>query len=163
MKLKFVTTGNGVQIYKIQGDYYADNKGQLFTICKHGTADVWEQEGIRFAITVQCSGLEFIESVVVTVLFANLLDNAMEACRQCKIEKEIYVSIRSYNEMVSIRIENTVEKEVRFSPEGRPIRGNGEQGGIGILNVEKCVEKYGGSVLYRQKNGKLYSDILLNR
>ncbi len=24
--------------------------------------------------------------------------------RQCKIEKEIYVSIRSYNEMVSIRV-----------------------------------------------------------
>ena len=122
-----------------------------------------EQEGIRFNITVQCSGLEFIEPVDVTVLFANLLDNAMEACRQCKTKKEIHVSIRSYNEMVSIRIENTVEKEVRFSPEGRPIRENGKQGGIGILNVEKCVEKYGGSVLYRQKNGKLYSDVLLNR
>lgn len=33
---------------------------------------------------------------------------------------------------------------MRFFPEGRPIRENGEQGGIGILNVEKCVEKYGG-------------------
>jgi len=122
-----------------------------------------EQEGIRFNITVQCSGLEFIEPVDVTVLFANLLDNAMEACRQCKAKKEIHVSIRSYNEMVSIRIENTVGKEVRFSPEGRPIRENGKQGGIGILNVEKCVEKYGGNVLYRQENGKLYSDVLLNR
>ncbi len=52
--------------------------------------------------------------------------------RQCKTKKEIYVSIRSYNEMVFIRVENTVEK-------------------------------YGGSILYRQKNGKLYSDVLLNR
>ncbi len=122
-----------------------------------------EQEGIRFSITVQCGGLGFIEPVDVTVLFANLLENAMEACRQCKGKKEIHVSIRSYNEMVSIRIENTVEKEVRFSPEGRPIRKNGKQGGIGILNVEKCVEKYNGNVLYRQENGKLYSDVLLNR
>lgn len=122
-----------------------------------------EQEGIRFHITVQCSGLEFIEPMDVTVLFANLLDNAMEACRQCKTQKEIQVGIRSYNEMVSIRIENTVEREVRISPEGRPLRENGKQGGIGILNVEKCVEKYGGSVLYRQKNGKFYSDVLLNR
>jgi len=122
-----------------------------------------EQEGIRFNITVQCSGLGFIEPVDVTVLFANLLDNAMEACRQCRTKKEIHVSIRSYNEMVSIRVENTVEKEVQFSPEGIPIRENGEQGGIGILNVEKCVEKYNGNVLYRQESGKLYSDVLLNR
>lgn len=122
-----------------------------------------EQEGIQFDITVQCSELGFIQPVDVTVLFANLLENAMEACRQCKTKKEIHVSIRSYNEMVSIRIENTVEKEVQFSPEGRPIRENGKQGGIGILNVEKCVEKYSGSVLFRQKNGKLYSDVLLNR
>lgn len=122
-----------------------------------------EQEDIRFGIMVQCSGLGFIEPVDVTVLFANLLDNALEACRQCKAKKEIHVSIHSYNEMISIRIENTVEKEVRFSPEGRPIRENGEQGGIGILNVVKCVEKYGASVLYRQENGKLYSDVLLNR
>ncbi len=122
-----------------------------------------EQEGIRFVITVQCSGLGFIEPVDVTVLFANLLDNVLEACRQCKGKKEIHVSIRSYNEKVSIRIENTVEKEVQFSPEGRPIRENGKQGGIGILNVEKCVEKYNGNVLYWQENGKLYSDVLLNQ
>ncbi len=122
-----------------------------------------EQEGIRFAVTVQCSELGFIEPMDVTVLFANLLDNAMEACRQCQTEKEIHVSIRSYNEMVSIRVENTVGKEAQFSLEGRPLRENGEQGGIGILNVEKCVEKYNGNVLYRQENGKLYSDVLLNR
>ncbi len=140
---------------------YSDNP--LLNILLTDKKMLAEQEGIRFAITVQCSGLGFIEPVDVTVLFANLLDNAMEACRQCKGKKEIHVSIRSYNEMVSIRVENTVGKEVRFSPEGRPIRENGEQGGIGFLNVEKCVEKYNGNVLYRQENGKLYSDVLLNR
>jgi len=31
------------------------------------------------------------------------------------------------------------------------------------LNVQRCVEKYGGSVLYKNGNGKFYSDVILNR
>lgn len=50
----------------------------------------------------------------VTTLFGNLLENATEVCRHCKGEQEIRVSVRNYNEMLSIRIENTVEKEVNL-------------------------------------------------
>lgn len=51
--------------------------------------------------------------------------------------------IRNYNEMLSIRIENSVEKEVRIK-NGRPVSADEKGSGIGCLNVERCVEKYGG-------------------
>ena len=70
--------------------------------------------------------------------------------------------IRNYNEMLSIRIENSVEKEVRIK-NGKPVSTGGKGTGIGCLNIERCVEKYGGSVLYKNDGEKFYSDVILNR
>ena len=121
-----------------------------------------ESHGIRFSIQIEKAGLDFMAPMDVTTLFGNLLENAIEACSRCQGEKEIRISVRNYNEMLSIRIENTVEKEVCLK-NGRPVRESGDRSGIGTLNVERCVEKYGGSVLYRNENGKFYCDILLNK
>ena len=121
-----------------------------------------ESQGIRFQIKIEKVGLDFMAPMDVTTLFGNLLENAIEACRRCQGKKDIRISVRNYNEMLSIRIENTVECEVKFH-NGRPVRESGDRSGIGTLNVERCVEKYGGSVLYRNENGKFFCDILLNK
>ena len=121
-----------------------------------------ESQGIWFRIRIEKAGLDFMAPMDVTTLFGNLLENAIEACRHCKGKKDIRISVRNYNEMLSIRIENTVEWEVKLR-NGRPVRESGDRSGIGTLNVERCVEKYGGSVLYRTENGKFYCDILLNK
>ena len=121
-----------------------------------------ESHGICFSVKIQKAGLDFMAPMDVTTLFGNLLENAIEACSRCQGEKDIRISVRNYNEMLSIRIENTIEKEVKLQ-NGRPVRESGDRGGIGTLNVEHCVEKYGGNVLYRNENGKFYCDILLNK
>ena len=121
-----------------------------------------ESQGIRFRIRIENAGLEFMEPMDVTTLFGNILENSMEACRRCRGKKDICISVHDYNEMLSIRIENTVEWEVKLQ-NGRPVRESGDRSGIGTLNVERCVEKYGGSILYRNENGKFYCDILLNK
>ena len=121
-----------------------------------------ESQGIKFRVRIEKAGLDFMTPMDVTTLFGNLLENAIDACNHCQGEKEIRISVRNYNEMLSIRIENTVEKEVKLK-DGRPVRESGDRGGIGTLNIERCVEKYGGSVLYRNENGKFYCDILLNK
>ena len=121
-----------------------------------------ESIGIRFVVRVKSTGLGFIEPVDVTTLFGNLLENAMQAVLKCSGERYIKVHIKNYNEMLSIRIENSVENEVRIK-NGKPVNTGGKGTGIGCLNVQRCVEKYGGSVLYKNGNGKFYSDVILNR
>lgn len=118
--------------------------------------------GISFTVSVESGKLDFIEPVDVTTLFGNLLDNAIEACKKCGSERYIQVYIRNYNEMISIRIVNSVEAEVKLK-NGRPVSTKESGGGIGSLNVEKCVEKYGGSVLYKNADGRFYSNMILNR
>lgn len=139
---------------------YSDNP--MLNILLADRKQAAESIGIRFVVKVESTGLEFIEPVDVTTLFGNLLENAMQAVLKCSGERYIKVHIKNYNEMISIRIENSVEEEVRIK-NGRPV-GTSEKGtGIGCLNVERCVEKYGGSVLYKNGDGKFYSDVVLNR
>ena len=139
---------------------YSNNP--MFNILLSDKKQLAESQGIRFRIRIEKAGLDFMAPMDGTPLFGNLLENAIEACRRCQGKKDIRISVRSYNEMLSIRIENTVEWEVKLQ-NGRPVRKSGDRSGIGTLNVERCVEKYGGSVLYRNENGKFYCDILLNK
>ncbi len=139
---------------------YSDNP--MLNILLADRKQAAESMGIRFVVKVESTGLGFIEPVDVTTLFGNLLENAMQAALKCSGERYIKVHIKNYNEMLSIRIENSVEQEVRIK-NGRPVSTGGRGTGIGCLNVQRCVEKYGGSVLYKNGNGKFYSDVILNR
>ena len=139
---------------------YSDNP--MLNILLADRKQAAESIGIRFVVKVESTGLGFIEPVDVTTLFGNLLENAMQAVLKCSGERYIKVHIKNYNEMLSIRIENSVEKEVKIK-NGRPVSAGGKGTGIGCLNVQRCVEKYGGSVLYKNGDGKFYSDVILNR
>ena len=139
---------------------YSDNP--MLNILLSDKKQLAEGQGIHFHIRIEKAGLDFMAPMDVTTLFGNLLENAIEACRHCQGKKDVYVSVHSHNEMLSIRIENTVEWEVKIQ-NGRPVRESGDRSGIGTLNVERCVEKYGGSILYRNENGRFYCDILLNK
>ena len=139
---------------------YSDNP--MLNILIADRKQAAESMGIRFVVKVESTWLGFIEPVDVTTLFGNLLENAMQAALKCSGERYIKVHIKNYNEMLSIRIENSVEQEVRIK-NGRPVSAGGRGTGIGCLNVQRCVEKYGGSVLYKNGEGKFYSDVILNR
>ena len=139
---------------------YSDNP--MLNILLADRKQAAESIGIQFVVKVESTGLGFIEPVDVTTLFGNLLENAMQAVLKCSGERYIKVYIKNYNEMLSIRIENSVEKEVKIK-NGRPVSTGGKGTGIGCLNVQRCVEKYGGSVLYKNGDGKFYSDVILNR
>lgn len=139
---------------------YSDNP--MLNILLADRKQAAESMGIRFVVKVESTGLGFIEPVDVTTLFGNLLENAMQAALKCSGERYIKVHIKNYNEMLSIRIENSVEQEIRIK-NGRPVSVGGRGTGIGCLNVQRCVEKYGGSVLYKNGDGKFYSDVILNR
>lgn len=139
---------------------YSDNP--MLNILLADRKQAAESIGIRFVVKVESKGLGFIEPVDVTTLFGNLLENAMQAVLKCSGERYIKVHIKNYNEMLSIRIENSVKNEVKIK-NGKPVSTGGKGSGIGCLNVQRCVEKYGGSVLYKNGNGKFYSDVILNR
>lgn len=84
------------------------------------------------------------------VMLDNLLDNAVEAARQCAGgEKWVYLDLSQQNEMCRICIKNSSSKRPRVA-EGRFLtsKENSLVHGWGLQNVESIVRKYQGTIKY---------------
>ena len=73
---------------------------------------VADRSGISFKIETNEVDINFMKPIDITTLFGNLIDNALEATKKCNEEKYIGLYVKEYNEMISIRIENSVEDPV---------------------------------------------------
>lgn len=116
-----------------------------------------EKAGIRFEIEEFTGDINFMRPVDVTTLFGNLIDNAMTAAAMCEEDKYVGLSVNAFHEMISVRVANRVCREIRIK--------NGElpNKGIGILNIERCVNTYGGNIIYKCEGHLLFCNIILNR
>lgn len=118
-----------------------------------------ENLGIDFQVEILTEDIDFMKPVDITTLFGNLFDNAIAASEKCNDRKYIGFYMESYNEMLSIKLENSILNPV-------PVL-NGKisnvKRGIGLLNVQRCVDTYDGSILYKNKDGILECHILLSK
>lgn len=115
---------------------------------------------IALDIKAEQVDLNFLQAVDTTTIFGNLLDNAIEAAGQAAGERFIRLSIQPYQEMVLVRMENS-SAPVRVK-NGFPISQKGEHHGIGLQNVRRCIAKYDGDITFRQSEGVVTVDLLLN-
>lgn len=121
-----------------------------------------DRSGISFKIEIDEVDINFMKPMDITTLFGNLIDNALEACKKCGGEKQIGLYIREYNEMISIRIENCADQPVVIK-NGKIVHKNAEKSGVGLLNIERCIGDYLGSIIYKYSDPLLVCDIILNR
>ena len=107
------------------------------------------------------------------ILFGNLLDNALEACREAREQNhgpQPYISVRIRYAMGNLVI--TMENSYDGHLDGR--QGTPDNGlmlqttkkkagthGIGMQNVRQVVEKYHGTLEWSAKDGVFYLEILL--
>lgn len=112
------------------------------------------QEAEEMGIPVQCeyddmSGLE-LTTMELCALFANLLDNAIEANKRCpeEIERRLDVECRRREKMLIVTVRNRMrvdaaEKGVRILDKTeKDRRGHG----YGMKSIRKVVDSYGGSM-----------------
>lgn len=123
---------------------------------------VADRRGILFKIEINEVDINFMKPIDITTLFGNLIDNALEATQKCNGEKYIGLYIKEHNEMISIRIENSVEDPVAIK-NGKIYGGSTKRNGVGLLNIQRCIEDYLGSIIYKYFNQLLVCDIVLNK
>lgn len=128
-----------------------------FQICR--------EKDIRLTPYLDTNGLDFIRPVDLSVMFGNLLDNAIEAVEKIgeKERREIRLKISHKNSFFVVRLENP------FAEEPLRIRGNlfetkkreGRLHGFGLGNVEQVVEGYSGQMNIVLENQVFQVTILL--
>jgi len=87
------------------------------------------------------------------VLFSNLLTNALEATRECNVEKRIEVNISNIQEKVVLIVRNTCNENVLGTERPQTIKQDKINHGLGLKNVEEIIKKRDGTINYEALNG----------
>lgn len=110
-------------------------------------ADRMEELGISFMLDGVADGGLKIRPMDMCSIFANALDNAIEAASSCK-SPSISLNIRRTDRFFIIKISNSTSSKVDtdklMASTGYTSKADKEQHGFGLLNIRRSVEDYNG-------------------
>ncbi len=139
---------------------YTGNR--MLNIILNDKVRIAEQLKIAVTCKIEDMDLNFIEDMDLTTIFANLLDNAIEACQELEGDRFIIVQVGAFNNLVVINIKNTVKETISdIGPNMRSSKKN--HSGIGIPNVKKVVGKYNGDFSIQKEGNMFVCSIILSK
>ncbi len=150
-----VTISNILEDFKL--NEYTSNR--VLNIILNDKSKAAEQNNIEFICKIDDADLSFIDNIDLTTIFANLLDNALEACMDKRGDNFIQVQVGSFHNLVVINIKNTMdESKVNRSnlTMDTKIKMKSNHSGIGLPNVTKVVKKYNGDFNI-EKDGQIFT------
>lgn len=107
-----------------------------------------EAKELGAAITLQIGDLSkvLMEEIDIILLLSNLLNNAIEALRECKKNKVLRIKLELEREEFLIAIQNSFEGERKKNGDfyDTTKKKDAELHGYGLKNIQNTVEKYGG-------------------
>lgn len=109
---------------------------------------------IRVELMADGEKLNFMSAADIYSLFGNALDNAIESVLELdESERVINMDIRQKNDFVSVAVSNPCKKNVSFE-RGIPLTSKADEKyhGYGTRSMKYIVEKYGGNIVFREKN-----------
>lgn len=115
--------------------------------------NILEEENIQVNYEGKPADLCFMEHVDISTIFSNLVDNAIESCRQVEGERYLMIKITQNAHLLLVVIENST-KEKENIPAGRlpeTTKENKKNHGFGLGNVMEIVKKYSGEMKVEQQ------------
>ena len=110
-------------------------------------------ERTKLELDIEADGLDCIREIDITTIFANLLDNAIEALEGCAAPF-LKIKAEKSKEFLVIEIVNTVGKSKEKN------KRNGHQG-LGLENVKEALKKYEGTCTIEQEEGEFRVILLI--
>ncbi len=122
-----------------------------------------DAKGIVFVFRVNDLSKLKVSDEDVVIILSNLLNNAIEACEECKDKKVIKLKFVKEADRVIIAVKNTFNYDVIY--ENGEIKStktsNADEHGVGIKNILKVIEKYDGSYVIENENKEFYFSIII--
>ena len=113
-----------------------------------------ESKGIKFLKNIQIPENLKLDAVDVSVIFGNLLDNAIEACDKINVqEKKITISVIYDDNSILCKISNTImdKEKIHF----KTTKVDKSSHGYGLESIKTTLEKYNHSFKMEQNNNIL--------
>jgi two-component system sensor histidine kinase AgrC len=146
---------------KVEGAYQRVNTGNLvIDALVTNTLSIGQANGITIDTKLNlCSQEVHIDRYDLCVVIGNMLDNAIEASKKLKIAEDRYILIKihSTESTLLIHIMNHMENEVAHL---NSQKSNPEFHGIGLTNIARICDKYGGHMTIETKH-KVFNNMAL--
>lgn len=173
----YINVLDGMQSMEEVKQYAADLRDKLapLQIChKSGNAlvdviltqkiQLCYQNNIQIMPYVDAKEMGFIQTLDLCTIIGNTIDNAIDASLSVTDEskREIDVRANRVNHMIVYKVTNYFTGQLR-EKNGHLLTTKEDEfrHGFGLLNVEKAVEKYGGSMTYKYQNDEFVLTILI--
>ncbi|WP_122638669.1 sensor histidine kinase [Romboutsia sp. Marseille-P6047] len=130
--------------------------GEKIHLCK--------KHNIKFEDNINISKLGFIKDIDICAIFANAIDNAIEACVNIdnEIEKRIEVKATYINGFSIIKFINSKVNDIRIIDERIKTSKDDEKiHGIGLASIEYIVDKYDGEVVVNYSDNEFILKIMI--
>lgn len=119
------------------------------------------EEHIDFTIDADIIYYKKLSDTVLCTVLSNLLDNAIEAnSRVCDTEKYIQVIIRTINDMLLIKIENSAIEPIKMGKYFMTTKSDSEKHGWGLKSVIEAVKSNNGEIYYNYKEKEFVVNIV---
>lgn len=119
-------------------------------------------KGIFWDINAEFPKHTNIQPYDLCTILSNLLDNAVEAVERTGKPGNISLTIRKINYFLMIRITNScIEKNNSFATLPKTTKEDKTMHGWGLQNVQETVQKYGGTLKFRQEENQFSVDVMM--
>lgn len=146
------------QMDKLFGGFHCSN--QILSIVLSQKISKAKSEGINVSVEADDVEIGFMDDLDITAIFANLWDNAIEACRKVKTNKYIKMEISKYNNFVIINFENSFDGIYLLNGK-KLISTKKRHEGIGLSSIKTSVEKYDGTFETEMENKIFKAEITI--
>lgn len=128
-------------------------------------SEICNKKGIKFICDINFSKVNFIKPMDVSSIFANILDNAIEACDKIhddNINKYIRIKGTISKSYFVVKCENSKVNIIKAN-ENRLLSDKMDKfmHGIGIQSIKSSLEKYEGEILFEDEKNKFTLNIYI--
>lgn len=125
--------------------------------------DLAKEEGIHVHAAFTAPPKDTIDSSSFSVVLANALENALNACRSEPGERCIKLKSRMIGSQYLMELANTCSTEIVFDEEGLPVSQKGMEHGIGTKSILSFARQTRSNVNFRQDNGMFIMQMITNK
>lgn len=106
----------------------------------------------------------FISDTDLSVLFGNLIENALEACRnESGKDRKIMIRASLIGSSFCITVDNTFSGALRHTPDGMLVSTKHKGLGLGTQSVKSIAAQYSGICRFEMRDGMFYASVMCNR
>ena len=109
---------------------------------------------IDFIVKAEIPADTTVSDTDISVLFGNLLENAVDACKAEKSDnKKIIVRAGKVGNALCVTVDNTFSGKLKYARDGGLLSSKHKGAGLGTQSVKSIAEQYGGVCRFEATNG----------